>query len=154
MILAKSPWPTAVRKIGLTASTLLRLVSGHSAPCFHATRYRGPGPGPGRGEAAGEKSGGALGGNVGLDPGRDVLMSKVFPKLSVTVRAPWEVRQDGFRGSQLPTQLGLLPFLVTPFPPTPIHGGMYPVFESPTEVETEVRSPRRPGKGRSQARGA
>nr|CAI9705177.1 unnamed protein product [Rangifer tarandus platyrhynchus] len=44
VILAKSLWPTAVRKIGLTASTLLRLVSGHPAPCFHATRYRGPGP--------------------------------------------------------------------------------------------------------------
>ena len=104
-----------------------------------------------------ERSGRALGGNVGRDPGLDVLMSKVFPKLSVTEsvrRGSDLVRQDGFRGSQLPTQLGLLPFLVTPFPPTPTHGGMYPVFESPTEVETEVRSPRRPGKGRSQARGA
>lgn len=55
-------------------------------------------------------------------------MYKAFPELSVAGSerpgSGW-VRQDGFRGSLLPTQLSLLPFLVTPFPPTPTPEDMY-----------------------------
>lgn len=55
-------------------------------------------------------------------------MYKAFPELSVAESerpgSGW-VRQDGFRGSLLPTQLSLLPFLVTPFPPTPTPENTY-----------------------------
>ena len=93
---------------------------------------------------------------LGRDPGPEVLMYKAFPKLCVAESecpGSGRVRQDGFRGSLLPTQLNLLLFLVTPFPPTPTPEGMYSVFEFPTEAETEARSPRKRGKGRSQASG-